>query len=621
MKEAMKSAITAPPVPGGADDFCPVLGQKFFLARSQEDLMGTYQQLREALDQQLTQLARLPEFQGPALQRLLDKLRHNRFHLVILGAFKRGKSTLINALLGEAVLPTAIIPLTSVVTILSYGERLTIEVRFLGGQRRQISQAELVDYITEKGNPGNRKGVQEVEITYPSEYLRDGVRIIDTPGVGSVYSHNTEVAYNYLPQVDAAVFVVTVDPPLSAAEQEFLKDIREYVHKLFFVLNKIDYVEAPERQEALEFTAQVVQAHLGTERIAIFPLSAKLAMEGKSNGHPDILEASLLPEFENHLRQFFYQEKGRVLLISCISGALKALTDSTLALKVERQASCLSLTELEEKVGRYNQEWRGLEKEREISLLLLDGRIKRVETEVRDDLESFKGETLARLTRAVEETFQQKSRSAPDLRQEMEEFLFGELRDVFTAWRRQEIDKLAQRLAEVHQEFAGRINAILERLTQLTARIFDFSLRGFAAEETFTEKSQFWFKFKEDPVGLEILQMTVTSLLPRALTRGMLRKKLLENVGELVDKHCGRLRWDFQQRLQEIARDFRQTWLSKIDDTTQGIKQALERVLTQKQADSQTTAARMGQLDRRLTEILQAESQLLSLKERVEAAL
>ena len=80
-----------------------------------------------------------------------------------------------------------------------------------------------MDYITEKGNPRNRKGVREVEIAYPSDYLQDGVRVIDTPGVGSVYSHNTEVAYNYLPQVDAAIFVVTVDPPLSAAEQEFLK--------------------------------------------------------------------------------------------------------------------------------------------------------------------------------------------------------------------------------------------------------------------------------------------------------------------------------------------------------------------------------------------------------------
>ena len=583
--------------------------------------MGVYRNLKEALEKELSQLAGLSELQGPNLAQLIDKLRENRFNLVVLGAFKRGKSTLINALLGESLLPTAIVPLTSVVTVLGYGEHLSIEVLFHNGERKKISQPELVEYITEKGNPRNQKGVREVAITYPSDYLQDGVRVIDTPGVGSVYSHNTEVAYNYLPQVDAAIFVVTVDPPLSAAEQEFLKDIREYVHKLFVVLNKIDYVEEAQRQEALEFTTQVLQANLATEHVMIFPLAAKLALDGKVKGRPELLEASLLPEFENHLRQFLYKEKGRVLLISCISGALKIITDSTLALKVERQASSMPLKELAEKIARFDQELRGLEKERELSLLLLDGRIKGVIGEIETNLNAFKQETIINLRRKMEGVFHQKNQAAGDLRKETEESLFAALREVFTTWRRQEIEKLSQQLADTHQDFATRINAILERLTQLTARIFDFSLRGFAAEEAFPDLRQFWFKFKDEPVGLEILQMTVTSLLPRALTRGLLLKKLLENIGELVDKHCGRLRYDFHQRLQEIARDFRQTWLAKIDATTQSIRQALDRALTQKQTSAQATTDRMGLLDQRLTEILQAESKLFALKERIDHTL
>jgi len=583
--------------------------------------MGTYRQFQEALENQLVRLTQFPELAGPNLAQLIDKLRENRFNLVILGAFKRGKSTLINALLGEPILPTAIVPLTSVVTVLGYGEQLNIEVIFQNEARSKISQPELVDYITEKGNPHNRKGVREVDFAYPSDYLKDGVRVIDTPGVGSVYSHNTEVAYNYLPQVDAAVFVVTVDPPLSAAEQEFLKDIREYVHKLFIVLNKIDYVEAADRQEVLDFTTQVVQDNLETQQVNIFPISAKLALDAKSNGHPENLAASQLPEFENHLRQFLYKEKGRVLLISCLSGALKTITDSTLAIKVERRASAMPLKELEEKITRFDQELCGLEKERELSLLLLEGRVKGVITEVEADLDTFKKETIIKLRREMEAAFHQQSQAAGDLRQKSEEILFAALRDVFSTWRRQEIEKLSQKLADTHQDFATRINAILERLTQLTARIFDFSLRGFAAEDAFPDLRQFWFRFREEPVGLEILQMTVTSLLPRAFTKGLLLKKLLENVAELVDKHCGRLRYDFNQRLQEIARDFRQTWVSKIDDTTQSIRQALERALTQKQTSTQATVARMGQLDHRLTEILQAESKLFALKEQIENTL
>jgi hypothetical protein len=583
--------------------------------------MGNYRQFREALENQLIGLAQFPELEGPILAQLIDKLRQNRFNLVVLGAFKRGKSTLINALLGEPIMPMAIVPLTSVVTVLGHGDKLNIQVIFQNGAPRQITRQELEEYITEKGNPRNQKGVREVNIAYPSDYLQDGVRIIDTPGVGSVYSHNSEVAYNYLPQVDAAIFVVTVDPPLSFAEQEFIKDIREYVHKLFFALNKVDYVEEAQRREALEFTNQVLQANLATDQIMIFPLAAKLALEGKVNGRPELLEASLLSEFENHLRQFLYKEKGRVLLISCISGALKTIADSTLALKVEGQASSMPLKELAERIARFDQELQGLEKERELSLLLLDGRIKGVITEVEADLDAFKQETIIKLRRQMEEAFRQKSQVAGDLRKETEEILFGALRDVFTTWRRQEIDKLSQKLADTHQDFATRINAILERLTQLTARIFDFSLRGFAAEEAFPDLRQFWFRFREEPVGLEILQMTVTSLLPRALTKGLLFKKLLENVTELVDKHCGRLRYDFNQRLGEIARDFRQTWITKIDDTTQSIRQALERALAQKRTDAQATATRVGFLDLRLTEILRAEAELLALKAEIAESL
>jgi len=124
--------------------------------------MGAYRELQEVLIRQLRGLSQLPEMQGPHVPRLIQKLRENRFNLVMLGAFKRGKSSLINALLGAPLLPTGIVPLTSVVTILGYGEKLDIKVHFYQGETRGINQAELPDYITEKGNPQNRKGVREV---------------------------------------------------------------------------------------------------------------------------------------------------------------------------------------------------------------------------------------------------------------------------------------------------------------------------------------------------------------------------------------------------------------------------------------------------------------------------
>ena len=297
---------------------------------------------------------------------------------------------------------------------------------FRTARSARFTQEELADYITEKGNPRNQKGVREVEIAYPSEYLRDGVRIIDTPGVGSVYSHNTEVAYNYLPQVDAAVFVVTADPPLSAAEQEFLKDIREYVHKLFFVLNKIDYVDEAERQEALDFTTR------GAEREPGRPTGDDLSVvrqagPGRQNQRAfKLLDASLLPRFEEHLRRFLYADKGRVLLISCINGALKALTDSTLALKVERQARAIPLQELEERWP--DSTWNLRTGERAGDVPVAAGRPDQGAAGSSTPTWSpFKRETGPACAGKWSRVSAKKP-AGPDLRREMEEFLFAALK-------------------------------------------------------------------------------------------------------------------------------------------------------------------------------------------------
>ncbi|MFQ3573851.1 MAG: dynamin family protein, partial [Thermodesulfovibrionales bacterium] len=213
-------------------------------------------------------------------QELKQKLMDNTFNLVVLGQFKRGKTSLINALLGADILPMAVIPLTSIVTVIKYGEDVVVKVFFNNNDIKEIKSEELYQYITEKGNPKNIKDVREVVVTYPSDYLKDGVRLIDTPGVGSIYQHNTDVAYEYIPKCDAAVFVLSVDQPMSKAEIDFLKDVREYSQKVFFLLNKADYLTESEIKEAMDFTRDALKDLIGTD-VRIIPISAKLALQGR----------------------------------------------------------------------------------------------------------------------------------------------------------------------------------------------------------------------------------------------------------------------------------------------------------------------------------------------------
>jgi len=186
-------------------------------------VLDKYSHLKEELVKCIDSILTIEGIPGSICKELREKIDNNVFNLVVLGQFKRGKTTLINALLGAEILPTAVVPLTSIATILIYGDTLSIKVYFNDGRVTEIDLASLPQYVTEKGNPRNEKDLQEVIITYPSSYLKDGVRLIDTPGVGSVYEHNTDVAYQYLPKSDAARFFFSVTKPLARLNWIFLR--------------------------------------------------------------------------------------------------------------------------------------------------------------------------------------------------------------------------------------------------------------------------------------------------------------------------------------------------------------------------------------------------------------
>ncbi len=124
---------------------------------------------------------------GAADNRLLmvkEQLLANCFNLVILGQFKRGKTTLINSLIGKEILPSSVVPLTSIVTILKYGEEVRCLVSMDDGNEKKIRIEELSDYVTEKGNPKNIRGVRCARIAYPSPFLEKGILLVDTPRSG-----------------------------------------------------------------------------------------------------------------------------------------------------------------------------------------------------------------------------------------------------------------------------------------------------------------------------------------------------------------------------------------------------------------------------------------------------
>ncbi len=149
----------------------------------------------------------------------------------------------------------------------------------------QELNAFLTKYVTEEGNPKNYLGVSRVEVAHPSQLLQNGVVLIDTPGIGSTSQHNTGVTLNFLPQCDGALFVVSADPPIIQAEIEFLEAIRDRAARVFFIMNKADYLNEGERRAAIEFFQTVLREQLqfhGHE--TIFTISARQGLEARLKG-------------------------------------------------------------------------------------------------------------------------------------------------------------------------------------------------------------------------------------------------------------------------------------------------------------------------------------------------
>jgi GTP-binding protein EngB required for normal cell division len=214
---------------------------------------------------------------------LADRVVEGRFYVACVGQFKRGKSTLLNALVGRPILPTGVVPVTSAVTVLRQGAEAAARVRFEDGRSRAIPPEEVGAWVSESENPGNRKGVRAVEVFVPSPLLDRGMCLVDTPGLGSVSGASAAVTRAFVPHLDAALVVVGADPPLSGDELQLVEEVAEQVRHLVFVLNKADRLTEHERQEGTRFAAQVLSKRL---RRPIGPILQVSATERLERGEP-----------------------------------------------------------------------------------------------------------------------------------------------------------------------------------------------------------------------------------------------------------------------------------------------------------------------------------------------
>jgi len=269
--------------------------------------------------------------------------------VAILGQFKAGKSSFINSLIGKPILPVGVIPVTTVITRIQFGQREQAVVTYFDGTSSEISLEELGSYISEAENPSNAKDVDVVDIELPSFADYPGLRLVDTPGMGSVFKYHREVSENWLPEVGAAILAVSSDRPLSEHDLDLIEDLAHHTPRIILLLTKADLLNPDQQDEVIQFFQKTLKQRLNRD-FPIFPYSIHTNTEVLK----DRVRTGILSDLSINRDQEFK----RILLHKSQSLLRQSLSYLNIAMKTSLQADqdreSLHRQILNEKVG-YDQ--------------------------------------------------------------------------------------------------------------------------------------------------------------------------------------------------------------------------------------------------------------------------
>jgi ribosome biogenesis GTPase A len=550
--------------------------------------------LTELLDRTLTCIRTPSLTQTRVLERLnglRERLATERFQFAVLGQFKRGKSTVLNALLGQSVLPIGVVPVTAIPTFLEAGTTLRICVTYFSGKVDEFESPDmdavrekLSASVTEESNPRNALNVARVDVFLPAELLERGVVLIDTPGVGSTLRHQTTAADAVLPECDAALFVVSADPPITEIEIEYLARIRETVARLIIVLNKIDLVEVHEREKAITFLRDALVDHAGLNPFTpIFNLSARDALRAKESGDPTALAVSGFAELEEHLVQFFASEKRETLNAAVARKAAALVAQLELETEITLKSLRLPMEDLERRMATFDEAAKQFDVERRTANDLLAGDRLRALQQLETEAEGLRDQARTILQRELDEALiagEDSEHARTRLTAKVVPFFDNALREV--------IHRVGTRLEEVLRVHQSRADKLITLVRQTAANFLEIPFQAPESSEAFEAKRKpFWVTAARTVELNPIPPGAFDEFLPAGMRKTKMLERLLEEIDAVVIRNVENLRWATRQNMEDTFRRFGAELDERLAMSLDATRGAMRKALEQRKAHAE----------------------------------
>jgi len=542
---------------------------------------------------QLATLAALAtELEAPRLadeaRTAAERILQGRFYVACIGQFKRGKSTLLNALVGRPLLPIGVTPVTSVVTVLRHGEREGVRVRFVDGGWREVPVDLLVGYVSEQHNSENRIGVTAVEVFVPSPLLASGMCLVDTPGLGSVFAGNTEATRAFVPHVDAALVVLGADPPISGEELALVADVARQVPDLVFVLNKADRLSESDCEEAARFTEGILAGKLGRPVPPLLRVSAtgQLAGTGRNGDWPKL----------EHALERLAHEAGADLLRAAERREIERLMARLLAEAEEQRLALVSPREASERrIADLEAALRDGEAAMGDLGYLLQAEVDRLARRFDEDRAAFLAESLP----AAQTELRRAIHSLPDrgLRTLAHDAASGLARTRLEAWVTRETPAAERLYREASERFVKLANDFLSRFLGSGEVGLSSLPETLGGEQGFRVRSQLYFTELTALTTPSPLLSILDRLLPADRMRRAVAGKAAWVLDRLLTTNSSRVQFDLTDRVRESRRKLESEIRARLAEALRSARAALQRAQARQAAGDESVTTELARLD------------------------
>jgi ribosome biogenesis GTPase A len=369
---------------------------------------------------------------------LVRKLEEDRFHLVVVGEFNHGKSSFVNALLGESALPVGVTPTTAAIHHLKYASTPEATVVYASGRRENLPFDDVKRFAV--GGGASADEVDFLEIGYPAPLLAERILLVDTPGVNDLSLQRADITYSYVPRADAVLFLLDAGQILKESERVFLEEklLKGSRDKIVFVITKWDLLDEAERAEALAYA----KAKLGdlVKGPVVFPVSSQEALAGRR-------ETSGFPELLAHLTGFLAEERGRIMLDNALGQGLSVGTLLGKGVTAKRRALAMRADELDRRIKFLEDDLKGQSSTIEQRRARVREEIVGIKVGARKDLERFVDDMVRQLPNVID------AAKADELKQYLPSFL----EDAFRRWAEAESTEITGHLEVLAEQTVAMV--------------------------------------------------------------------------------------------------------------------------------------------------------------------